>query len=50
MRLGGTSTSGFSGYYLGWKESVQAYNDVFAKGGFKFTLKKVFRKVPDFFR
>ena len=45
MQTGGESTSSFSSYYLGWKESVRAYNEVFGSGGFFFVIKKVLSKL-----
>jgi glycosyltransferase len=44
MRLGGASTRGLSGYLLGWRESARAYNEVFGKGGYWYTLRKVISK------
>ena len=44
METGGESTNSFSSYYLGWKESVRAYNEVFDRGGLYFVIKKVFSK------
>lgn len=45
METGGESTSSFSSYYLGWKESVRAYNEIFDRGGLYFVIKKVFSKL-----
>ncbi len=45
MMVGGASTGSLSSYLLGWQESVKAYNDVFGRGGFLFTLAKVISKL-----
>ena len=45
MSMGGASTEGFRSYVAGWKESAQAYNEVFGKGGWWFTARKVFSKL-----
>ena len=44
METGGESTNSFASYYLGWKEAVRAYNEVFGRGGLFFVFKKVFSK------
>ena len=46
MMLGGHSTNGIKSYFTGWKESIDAYNDIFYSGGLKFTISKVARKLP----
>lgn len=45
METGGESTASFSSYYLGWKESVRAYNEIFQKGGLTFVFLKVLSKL-----
>lgn len=45
METGGESTKSIASYYLGWKESVRAYNEVFGSGGFFFVIKKVLSKL-----
>lgn len=45
MKMGGASTRNLGSYFQGWKESTQAYNDVFERGGLFFTLRKVSRKI-----
>lgn len=45
METGGESTNSFNSYYLGWKESVRAYNEVFGRGGISFVINKVFSKL-----
>jgi len=45
ISLGGASTKNFNAYISGWRESVSAYNEVFGKGGFIFTLSKILSKV-----
>jgi len=45
MRIGGTSTSSLSSYWLGWKESRRAWNEVHGSGGTFFVVKKVFSKL-----
>jgi glycosyltransferase involved in cell wall biosynthesis len=45
METGGESTNSFASYYIGWKESVRAYNEVFGSGGFFFVIKKVLSKL-----
>ena len=45
METGGESTQSFASYFLGWRESVRAYNEVFGSGGFFFVIKKVFSKL-----
>ena len=45
MEIGGESTNSLTSYFLGWKESIRAYNEVFGKGGFLFVVKKVLSKV-----
>jgi hypothetical protein len=44
METGGESTNSFASYYLGWKESARAYNEVFGSGGISFVVKKVLSK------
>jgi hypothetical protein len=44
MENGGESTNSFASYYLGWKESVRAYNEVFGSGGLNFVFRKVLSK------
>jgi glycosyltransferase involved in cell wall biosynthesis len=44
METGGESTNSFASYYLGWKESVRAYNEVFGSGGLWFVIQKVLSK------
>lgn len=45
MRLGGTSTRGFSSYFEGWIESRRAYNEIFGSGGLLFTIRKAISKL-----
>lgn len=44
METGGESTNSLKSYYLGWRESVRAFNEVFGHGGIPFVVKKVFSK------
>lgn len=44
METGGASTNSFTSYFLGWRESVRAYNEVFGSGGFVFVVRKVLSK------
>ncbi|HBE90094.1 MAG TPA: hypothetical protein DDW41_02695 [Candidatus Andersenbacteria bacterium] len=44
MQNGGESTSSLISYYLGWKESVRAHNEVLGSGGLWFVIKKVLSK------
>jgi glycosyltransferase len=44
MEYGGESTNSLASFYLGWKESVRAYNEVFGSGGFYFVFRKVLSK------
>jgi glycosyltransferase involved in cell wall biosynthesis len=44
MENGGMSTNSFASYYLGWKESVRAYSEVFGSGGLNFVFRKVVSK------
>lgn len=44
MENGGESTRSLASFYLGWKESMRAYNDVFGNGGFKFAARKLLSK------
>ena len=44
MENGGESTNSLASYYLGWKESVRAYNEVFGSGGLNFVISKVLSK------
>jgi len=46
MSLGGASTAAFSGYLSGWKETARAYNEIFGRGGWWYTAKKVSSKIP----
>jgi glycosyltransferase len=46
MSLGGASTAAFSGYLSGWKETARAYNELFGRGGWWYTAKKVSSKIP----
>ena len=50
VRLGGESTRNINSYYLGWRESIKAYNEVFEGGGLISTIKKVLIKIPYFIR
>lgn len=45
MTVGGASTKSLSAYILGWQESIRAYNEVFGRGGFLFTARKVVSKL-----
>lgn len=45
MSIGGASTRNLHSYYTGWIESARAYNDVFGRGGWWYTFKKVIIKV-----
>ena len=49
MRDGGASTRNLSARFLGWRESARAYNDVFERGGFMFTVRKVGTKFGQIF-
>lgn len=49
MSMGGASTNGFFSYFKGWQESILVYNDLFGRGGLYFTLRKVSRKISQFF-
>ena len=44
METGGESTNSFRSYWLGWKESLRAYNEVFGRGGLWFVVQKVLSK------
>jgi len=44
METGGESTNSFWSFWLGWKESVRAYNEVFGEGGLWFVVQKAFSK------
>lgn len=44
METGGESTNSLASYFLGWKESVRAYNEVFGCGGLWFVIQKVLSK------
>jgi glycosyltransferase len=46
MSLGGASTAAFSGYLSGWRETARAYNEIFGRGGWWYTAKKVSSKIP----
>jgi glycosyltransferase len=46
MELGGASTSALSGYLTGWRETARAYNEIFGRGGWWFTARKVSSKLP----
>lgn len=45
MQHGGASTSSFSSYLRGWKESVRAYNEVMGSGGAVYVFRKIISKV-----
>lgn len=45
MSIGGASTAGLRSYAVGWQESIRAYNEVFGRGGWCYTFKKVASKV-----
>lgn len=45
METGGESTNSLFSYFLGWKESVRAYNEVIGSGGIFFVFKKVISKL-----
>ena len=45
MCLGGVSTANPLSYASGWMESVQAYNDVFGRGGSWYVARKVLSKI-----
>ena len=44
MENGGESTNSLASFYLGFKESMRAYNEVFGTGGFQFAVMKVLSK------
>lgn len=44
MKDGGASTKFISGRLRGWKESIDAYNSIFGRGGELFLLRKIFSK------
>ena len=46
MEMGGASTAAFSGYLTGWRETARAYNEIFGRGGWWFTARKVSSKLP----
>jgi len=46
MSLGGASTAALSGYFSGWRETARAYNEIFGRGGWWYTAKKVSSKIP----
>jgi hypothetical protein len=46
MSLGGASTAALSGYLSGWRETARAYNEIFGRGGWWYTAKKVSSKIP----
>jgi glycosyltransferase len=45
MSIGGASTGDISGYLSGWRETARAYNEIFGRGGWWYTAKKVSSKV-----
>ena len=45
MQIGGASTASLSSYWLGWKESRRAWNEVHGSGGTFFVVKKVLSKL-----
>lgn len=45
METGGESTNSLNSYFLGWRESIRAYNEVFGSGGSWFVIRKVFSKL-----
>lgn len=45
MQIGGTSTASLSSYWLGWRESRRAWNEVHGSGGTIFAVKKVLSKL-----
>jgi len=44
MRVGGTSTRNLGSYFLGWIESMRAWNEVHGSGGGFYVIKKVISK------
>lgn len=51
MSNGGASTNSLKSYILGWKETMDSYNEIFGSGGLIFTIKKIlskFRGVKNF--
>ena len=45
MRVGGASTASVANIMAGWRESRRAYNDVFGRGGWWYTVAKVSAKL-----
>jgi glycosyltransferase involved in cell wall biosynthesis len=45
MALGGESTRGIGSYFLGWRESARAYQEVLGKNGWHFVFWKVVKKL-----
>ena len=46
MQIGGTSTASLSSYWLGWRESCRAWNEVNGSVGIFFAVKKLLSKLP----
>ncbi len=44
MSNGGASTNSLSSYILGWKETMDSYNEIFGSGGLRFTVRKILSK------
>lgn len=44
MSNGGVSTNSFGSFLLGWKETMDSYNEIFGSGGLLFTVKKIISK------
>jgi len=44
MMVGGRSTAGLASYFAGWRESARAYDDVFGRLGWWYTMRKVASK------
>lgn len=45
MQTGGESTNSLKSYFLGWRESVRAYNEVYGSGGLWFVIRKILSKL-----
>jgi glycosyltransferase len=45
MRVGGASTASLASLWAGWRESRRAYNEVFGRGGWWYTVSKVSMKI-----
>jgi hypothetical protein len=47
MRLGGASTLDYKAYFLGWVESVRAWNEVHGGGGLVYVIKKIIKALSE---